>query len=147
MLAQWEMDGHQNDRPFYLESWNGLHPYDGARIGRGDFFIPNLCLSLFGGIQPPRLAQYLRNPKVCLTTDGALQRLQLLVYPNRGPPLKLVDTYENTSAKNRFFDILQKLAHADFHDLGGQSDQFSPIPWFHFSIEAKRRVRKVVRKE
>ena len=142
MLAQWEMDGHQNDRPFYLESWNGLHPYDGARVGRGDFFIPNLCLSLFGGIQPPKLAQYLRNPKVCLTTDGALQRLQLLVYPNPVPPLKLVDTYENTNAKNRFFDILQKLAHADFHNLGGQSDQFSPVPWFHFSIEAKEEFEK-----
>jgi hypothetical protein len=138
MLAQWEMDGHQNDRPFYLESWNGLHPYDGARIGRGDFFIPNLCLSLFGGIQPPKLAQYLRNPKVCLTMDGALQRLQLLVYPNEVPPRKMVDDYENTSAKNRFFDILEKLAHADFHDLGGQSDEFSHIPWFHFSIEAKK---------
>ena len=142
MLAQWEMDGHQNDRPFYLESWNGLHPYDGARVGRGDFFIPNLCLSLFGGIQPPKLAQYLRNPKVCLTTDGALQRLQLLVYPNAVPPLKLVDTYENTNAKNRFFDILQKLAHADFHNLGGQSDQFNPVPWFHFSIEAKEEFEK-----
>ena len=143
MMAQWERDGHENDRPFYLESWNGLHPYDGARIGRGDFFIKCLCLSLFGGIQPARfIAQYLRNPKVCLTVDGTLQRFQLLVYPNKLPPSKLVDTYENTSAKNRFFDILQKLAHADFHTLGGQSDQYNPVPWFHFSVDAKEAFRK-----
>ena len=137
MLSQWEMDGHQNDRPFYLESWNGLYPYDGSRIGRGDFFISCLCLSLFGGIQPAKLVQYLRNPKVCLTTDGALQRFQLLVYPNRVPVSRLVDQYENTEAKNRFFEIIKKLAHADFHNFGGMSDEFNRVPWFHFSIEAK----------
>ena len=138
MVAQWEMEGHQNDRPFYLESWNGLYPYDGSRIGRGDFFIPCLCLALFGGIQPAKLVQYLRNPKVCLTLDGALQRFQLLVYPNRIPVTRLVDEYENTEAKNRFFEIIKTLAHADFRDFGGMNDQFNPIPWFHFSIEAKK---------
>ena len=111
MLAQWEMEGHQNDRPFYLESANGLHPYDGARIGRGDFFIRCLCLSFLAAFNQPSLAQYPRNPKVCLTVDGALQRLQLLVYPKRVPPLKPVDMDWNTSAKNRFFDTHQKLAH------------------------------------
>jgi hypothetical protein len=94
-------------------------------------------LSLFGGIQPIKLAQYLRNPKVCLTTDGTLQRFQLLVYPNKVTYTQLVDSYENTDAKNRFFDVLRKLAHADFHDLGGQSDEFNPIPWFYFSIDAR----------
>ena len=139
MLSQWEMEGHQNDRPFYLESWNGMHPYDGARIGRGDFFIACLCLSLFGGIQPAKLVQYLRNPKVCLTTDGALQRFQLLVYPDRAPITRLVDEYDNTEAKNRFFEIIKKLACADFHSFGGQSDEFNPVPWFHFCAEAKKR--------
>ena len=139
MISQWEMEGHQNDRSFYLESWNGLNPYDGARIGRGDFFIRCLCLSLFGGIQPAKLVQYLRNSKTCLTTDGALQRFQMLVYPDRVPVARLVDEYDNTEAKNRFFEIIKRLAHADFHDFGGQSDEFSPIPWFHFCIEAKER--------
>jgi len=138
MVSQWEMEGHQNDRPFYLESWNGLSPYDGTRIGRGDFFIPCLCLALFGGIQPAKLVQYLRNPKVCLTLDGALQRFQLLVYPNRIPATRLVDEYENAEAKNRFFEIIKTLARVDFRYFGGMNDQFNPIPWFHFSIEAKK---------
>ena len=137
LISQWEMEGHQNDRSFYLESWNGLNPYDGARIGRGDFFIACLCASLFGGIQPGKLVQYLRNSKVCLTTDGALQRFQLLVYPNRPPITRLVDQLDIIDAKTRFFEVAKRLATADFLSYGGQSDQFNSVPWFHFSIEAK----------
>jgi hypothetical protein len=82
MLAQWEMDGHQMDRAFYLEAWNGLRGYTGLRVIRGEFRIPVLCLSLFGGIQLVKLIQYLRNPQTNLAHDGALQRFQLLVYPD-----------------------------------------------------------------
>ena len=63
MLSQWEMQGHEMDRAFYLEAHTGLRGYSGARIVRGEFSIPILCLSLFGGIQPIKLVQYLRDPK------------------------------------------------------------------------------------
>ena len=43
---------------------------------------------------PIGLIQYLRNPKVCLTADGALQRFQVLVYPDMMPEQKLVDKYD-----------------------------------------------------
>ena len=137
MLAQWEMDGHQMDRAFALESWNGTNPYQGKRIGRGEFRLPLLCLSLFGGIQTVKLIQYLRNPQTNLTHDGAMQRFQVLVYPDPPPKRKHVDQYENTAAKNRFYEILKKLAYADFRDYGGLTDEFNKTPWFHFHAEAK----------
>ena len=138
MLAQWEMDGHQMDRAFYLEAWNGLRGYTGLRVIRGEFRIPVLCLSLFGGIQPVKLIQYLRNPQTNLAHDDALQRFQLLVYPDPTPKRKHVDQYENIEAKNAFFAILKKLAYADFHDIGAISDQFIKVPWFHFNVETKK---------
>lgn len=137
MLTQWEMDGHQMDRAFYLESHNGTNPYQGKRMGRGEFRLPLLCLSLFGGIQPIKLIQYLKNPQTNLTHDGAMQRFQVLVYPDPPPKRKHVDQYEDTTAKNRFYEVLKKLAHADFHDFGGISDEFNKTPWFHFHAEAK----------
>jgi hypothetical protein len=137
MLAQWEMEGHQMDRAFYLESHNGTNPYVGNRMGRGEFRLPLLCLSLFGGIQPVKLIQYLRNPQTNLTHDGAMQRFQALVYPDPPPKRKHVDQYENTEAKNRFYEILKKLAYADFRDYGGLTDEFNNTPWFHFHAEAK----------
>ena len=137
MLAQWEMDGHQMDRAFYLESWNGTNPYKGKRVTRGDFRILLLCLSLFGGIQPVKLIQYLRSPQTNLTHDGAMQRFQALVYPDPPPKRRHTDQYENTVAKNRFYEILRKLARDDFRDYGGLTDEFNRTPWFHFRTEAK----------
>jgi hypothetical protein len=137
MLAQWEMDGHQMDRAFYLEAWNGINSYQGKRIGRGDFRIPLLCLSLFGGIQPVKLIQYLRNPQTNLTHDGAMQRFQVLVYPDPPPKRRHVDQFENTAAKNRFYEILEQLAYADFRDYDGLVDEFHKTPWFHFDVPAK----------
>jgi Protein of unknown function (DUF3987) len=138
MLAQWEMDAHKMDRSFYLEAWNGYRPYDGERVVRGEFDLSVLCLSIFGGIQPVKLIHYLRDPKNNLTHDGAMQRLQLSVYPDPPATRKYQDQYENTQAKNRFFAILETLATADFHDFGAISNDFNKVPWFHFNIEAKK---------
>jgi len=52
LLASWEKEGREGDRAFYLEAWNGTSSFDTDRIGRGSIRIPNLCASIFGGIQP-----------------------------------------------------------------------------------------------
>ena len=56
--------------------------FDVDRIGRGHVHIPNLCASLFGGIQPDKLAGYLRMTTRSLDNDGLFQRFQLLVFPD-----------------------------------------------------------------
>ena len=35
LISQWEMEGHQNDRAFYLESWNGMNPTTERASGAG----------------------------------------------------------------------------------------------------------------
>ena len=82
LLASWDRAGHEGDRAFFLEAWNGNEAFDTDRIGRGSIFIPNLCLSLFGGIQPDKLTGYLEQASDALANDGMLQRFQVLVYPN-----------------------------------------------------------------
>lgn len=52
--------GHENDREFYLESWSGKGDYDVDRIGRGSLFVPALCVSIFGSIQPGPLSKHIR---------------------------------------------------------------------------------------
>jgi Protein of unknown function (DUF3987) len=66
-----------------------------------------------------------------------MQRFQILVYPDPPPKRKHTDQYENTEAKNRFYEILKKLAYADFRDYGGLTDEFNKTPWFHFDVPAK----------
>ena len=59
LIATWEREGREGERAFFLEGWNGNQSFDTDRIGRGHISIPNLCVSIFGGIQPDKLTVYL----------------------------------------------------------------------------------------
>jgi hypothetical protein len=59
-----------SDRPFWLQAYDG-GPHHIDRIKRGSFLIPNLSVSVCGGIQPELLAEIRSD----LSTDGLLQRL------------------------------------------------------------------------
>jgi hypothetical protein len=79
LIATWERE--DGERAFFLEAWNGNQNFDTDRIGRGHISIPNLCASIFGGIQPDKLRVYLEQAVHALANDGMLQ-LQVLVYPD-----------------------------------------------------------------
>jgi hypothetical protein len=138
MLVQWEMKGHEMDRSFYLEAHTGLRGYLGSRVIRGEFRIPILCISLFGGIQPIKLINYLRDPKINLSQDGTIQRFQLLVYPDPPKDHTYIDQSENTEAKNRFFAVLENIATAkDFQNFGASVNEYEKVPFFTFDNEAQ----------
>jgi Protein of unknown function (DUF3987)/Bifunctional DNA primase/polymerase, N-terminal len=82
LIATWEREGREGERAFFLEAWNGNESFDTDRIGRGHISIPNLCASIFGGIQPDKLTVYLEQAAHALANDGMLQRFQVLVYPD-----------------------------------------------------------------
>lgn len=110
-LRTLDREGHENDRAFYMEAWNGSGSYIYDRIGRGTLHIEAVCVSILGGIQPGPLGDYLR----AATTggkgaDGLMQRFQLLVYPDDPGKWKNVDVRPDTAAKNRAFEIFKKLA-------------------------------------
>ena len=52
LISQWDSTGHETDRAFFLQGYNGKGPYAIDRIIRGTVYVPDLCISLFGGIQP-----------------------------------------------------------------------------------------------
>ncbi|MBK7897926.1 MAG: DUF3987 domain-containing protein [Betaproteobacteria bacterium] len=41
--------GHEQDRAFYLEAWNGHGSFPLDRIGRGHVVCDNMCVSILGG--------------------------------------------------------------------------------------------------
>src|SRR5262249_2647954 len=55
-----------------LRCWNG-GPYTIYRVKSGEILVPNVSLSILGGIQPARLAE-LQD----LTSDGLLQRFAVI---------------------------------------------------------------------
>jgi len=137
LLASWEKSGHEGDRTFYLESWNGFGSFDTDRIGRGEISIPNLCLSVFGGIQPDKLRALLEIINEALANDGTLQRFQVLVYPDP-QEWKYCDRIPNKEAREKVYALFEKLADFNPVDIGAAPpDDFNKSPYFHFSDEAQ----------
>jgi Protein of unknown function (DUF3987)/Bifunctional DNA primase/polymerase, N-terminal len=137
LIATWEREGREGERAFFLEAWNGNQSFDTDRIGRGHISVPNLCASIFGGIQPDKLTAYLEQAEHALANDGMLQRFQLLVYPDprrwewrdRGP---------DKAAQDAAFAVFEKLA--DFDPLAwgaAPADDFAKFRHFCFDDEAQ----------
>ena len=83
LLRSFDKQGHENDRSFFLEGWNGKNDYIFDRIGRGTIRIPSICISLLSSIQPGPFTQYVNQSiKGSSQDDGFLQRLQLSVWPD-----------------------------------------------------------------
>ncbi len=137
LLASWEKSGHEGDRAFYLEAWNGYSSFDTDRIGRGSIFIPNLCLSIFGGTQPDKLLSFLNLMSDALANDGTLQRFQLLVYPDHRT-WEWRDLIPDKDARDNVYAIFEKLANCDPIEFGASpKDEFNKFPYFNFCPEAQ----------
>ncbi len=124
-LMSLEKEGHEQDRAFYLEAWNGNGKYTYDRIGRGTIHIDALCLSILGGIQPDRLSSYFSSVlKSEGGDDGFLSRFQIMVYPNQPKIWKLVDRKPNQQARDKASEIFRKIYHTNYFysgfDEGGE---------------------------
>jgi len=138
-LRTLDRDGHENDRAFYLEAWDGRGSYIYDRIGRGTLFIASTCVSIFGGIQPGPLAAYLRSAVNGGSSgdDGLIQRFQLLVYPDEPSSWRNVDRWPNSEAKERAFKLFEKLDTIDLPAHGIPLLEGETIPSLHFTPRAQ----------
>jgi hypothetical protein len=109
LIASWDKQGREQDRAFFLESWNGYSDYSVDRIKRGSSYLPNLCLSVFGGIQASKLSAYLNMAQDALADDGMLQRFQMLVYPDPVPWTN-VDRAPSIVSLKRAYGVFEALA-------------------------------------
>ena len=137
LLASWEREGHEGDRAFYLESWNGTGSFNIDRIGRGEQFVKTLCLSIFGGIQPDKIESYLAGIASSLDNDGRVQRFQVMVYPN-AVPWAWCDRYPVDGAREAVRDVFDRLSVFDpVQDGATPADDFVKLPHFQFDDEAQ----------
>jgi hypothetical protein len=93
--------GHENDRAFYCEAWNGTGAYTYDRIGRGTLHIRAACVSVLGGIQPGPLERYLREVFGGRGDDGLIQRFQLAVWPDVAGRWRNVDRAQSGGTRAR----------------------------------------------
>lgn len=137
LVSSLDRYGHEGDRAFFLESWNGISSFETDRIGRGSISIPNLCLSVFGGIQPDKLVSYLEQACKSLGNDGLLQRFQILVYPDKCV-WEWRDRRPNMDARRKVCGVFEQIAKFDPVEWGAnEAGEFSKFPYFRFSEAAQ----------
>ena len=139
-LQSLEKSGREGDRAFYLESWNGSDSYTFDRIGRGTVTIPAMCLSIFGGITPSRLRQYVFDVvSNGAGNDGLLQRFQLLIWPDQLHGYEHIDRLPDNTAIQRALIIFRWLATIQQKlDLDWYQYTKNGIPGIHLSEPAQK---------
>lgn len=137
-LASMEMESHKADRAFYLKAWNGDSPHAVDRIGRGELWIPCLCLSVIGGIQPARIRRYVEEAVQDGGADGLLARFQLLVWPDEIPPYKEPGAPDRP-ARDLAHQTVSDLATGDMSKWGAETDPYdtTALPYLRFTADAQ----------
>lgn len=140
-LAGWlrtmDRPGREGEREFYLEAWNGNGSFTVDRIERGTIHIPALCLSVVGGIQPGKLQAYISDAlREGFRDDGFLQRVQVLVWPDRPGEWRPVKRWPDTEARRRAYEVFAWLDRLVPTQIGAQIEEES-IPYLRFNEAAQ----------
>lgn len=122
-------DDQQQNRAFMLESFNGDGSFSYDRISRDDVYIPSNTLSVLGGIQPSRLLPLLINQKDVFGGDGLIDRMQLMVYPDK-PHFRYVDRSPDYDLQKQAYSVFESL---DAIPYQGEED----IPYLRFDEQAQ----------
>ena len=118
-LAEMERPGREGDRTFHLTAWNGDSGHTVDRIGRGSVYVPAICTSFFGNIQPARLRWYLAQMAGSgPSDDGLFQRFQVMVYPDQpsAAEWKLIDRPPDNTAIATAEAVHSRLANMSADD-------------------------------
>ena len=128
-LRNLDKQGREGDRAFYLESWDGLNSFAVDRIGRGSIQVQALCLSIFGGIQPGPLSEYVsKTYQGARGNDGLLQRFQVLVWPDPSPDWHNEDRFPNEIELSKAESVFERLNDPSFYPPSGED-----IPFLRFN--------------
>ncbi|EQD56884.1 hypothetical protein B2A_05070, partial [mine drainage metagenome] len=129
-LASLDREGHECDRSFWLECWNASGPFVVDRIGRGTVRIEACAVSVLGGIQPGRLAEYVRGAvKGGMGDDGLMQRFQLAVYPDLPASWRYRDLAPSAACEMRAHKTFQRLRAITPERVGASSGDGFDLPW------------------
>ncbi len=145
LLKSLDKDDQVEGRGFYLTGWNGDSPYTIDRIGRGlHLHIPAVCISLLGGTQPGRLAEYTRQAvRGGAADDGLMQRFGLLVWPDPVTTWKNIDRPPDYDAERTAYAVFDRLDRLNLLAIDAELEH-SPdgdptgLPFLRFSDEALR---------
>jgi hypothetical protein len=137
-LAGLDREGRESDRAFWLECWNGTGAFTVDRIGRGTIPIEACAMSILGGMQPGKLAEYVRGAiRGGFSDDGLIQRFQLAVYPDLPSSWTYTDRPIDPKAEASAWATFQQLRALDADAIGAECHASADVPFLRFDNEAQ----------
>jgi len=137
-LANLDREGRESDRAFWLECWNGTGAFTVDRIGRGTIRIEACAVSILGGMQPGKLAEYVRGAiRGGFSDDGLIQRFQLAVYPDLPANWSYCDRRADPASEARAWSTFQRLRALDPDAIGAERGDGIDVPFLRFDDEAQ----------
>jgi hypothetical protein len=137
-LASLEREGRGGEREFWLECWNGTGTYTVDRIGRGTVKIECCAMSILGGMQPGKLAEYVRGAlRGGFADDGLIQRFQLAVYPDLPASWRYVDRAPSPGAEVEAWETFKRLRELEPESIGAECADWADVPFLRFDDEAQ----------
>jgi hypothetical protein len=136
-LASLDREGSESDRAFFLECFEpGVTEFAQDRIGRGDNRAVRM-LSVTGGFTPDPLAHYLTQTFKHGRNDGLVQRLQLLMYPDRKEWDGGVDEEPDPEARTQAEAVFRALKDLDPEGFSVWKNEDSSLHWVRFAADAQ----------
>ena len=137
-LASLDREGREGDRAFWLECWNGQGGFTVDRIGRGTIRIEACAAWNLGGMQPGKLAEYVRGAvRGGFADDGLMQRFQLAVYPDTPATWRYTDRAPNPAAEAKAWQTFKYLRGLTPEAIGAESAPDCALPFLRLGGEAQ----------
>lgn len=135
-LAEMDRKGREGSRGLYLAAWEGRENHYVDRISRGSNYIPSVCLSVMGSIQPDRLNRYISEAMSGgQGGDGMIQRFQLLINIDHLHEWEAPTRWPDHEAKESAYQVFKWLDHPMLGSKAANDGGF--IPYLQFSPEAQ----------
>ncbi|MGP1609499.1 MAG: DUF3987 domain-containing protein, partial [Burkholderiales bacterium] len=100
--------------------------------------IEACAMSILGGMQPGKLAEYVRGAvRGGFSDDGLIQRFQLAVYPDLPTGWTYTDRPIDPAAEASAWATFQRLRSLDADAIGAERDASADVPFLRFDSEAQ----------
>jgi hypothetical protein len=121
-LNSFHKPGHETDRGFYLEGFNGDGRMTVDRMSR-EVTIKGLFTNIIGGTQPAKFDAYIAAAVTGYDDDGLVQRFQSAIFPDFIENIEEIDRVPDRFARESALDVFRRLDRLDPSQLGAAADE------------------------
>ena len=137
-LRGMDKPGHEQDRPFYLETWEGDGAYVVNRIGRDTVRCDGMSLSVLGGTQPGPMSEYVGDSmRGGARDDGMIQRFGMAVWPDPLDERKYSDKKLDDATYNDAESVFKHLDELTAEDVEATIPDDGSLPYLRFDGPAQ----------